>query len=186
MLPHPIQRGQPISADAINRIVDELGVRTHGPTVPGGLVQQRGGGTVTLRRPRGLHPAPRLRVAVLHPFLVSDASTGGSAYVRVRFGQVNSVTPTIGGTALDHASPPSLAVVSGVVYLVVTTDGDGLVTAAGIGNAASLPASDATYGYLTLAAVTVSGGAVTALSQSVTHSLGHQKCGTTVHNFWGL
>ena len=121
-----------------------------------------------------------------HPFLVSDVSTESVAKVSVQFGQVNSVTPTIGGTALDNATTPELTVSTGVIYLKVEVDEDGLIVAATIHNAASIPANDADFGHITLATLAVTGAAITALNQSVTHSLGHQKCGTTTHNFWGV
>jgi hypothetical protein len=186
MLPGPTQRGMPVSADAIDRLVGEVTARTVAAGSPGGLAQQRGGGTVIFRRPRGLFPAAARGGAFAHPFRVADATTGGTARVAVRFGQVNSITPTIGGVALDYSTPPTLVVISGVVYLRVNLDGDGLITSAIIGNAATLPAATSTEGYLTLATVTVAANAVASLAQSVTHSLGHQKCGSTVHNFWGL
>ncbi len=122
-----------------------------------------------------------------HPFKVINATSGGSPKVRVVFGQVNSITPTIGGTALDHSTPPKLTLTtSGVVYLIVNLDGSGNILTATVNNAASLPSAGALTGYLTLATVTISGGVVLAINQSVTHSLGHQKCGSTTHNFWGV
>jgi len=150
---------------------------------PGVRRRQWAGGT-TLEAAPGV----TLRdVAQGHPFLVTDASTESVAKVAVQFGQVNSITPTIGGVALDDASTPVLTVsTSGVIYLAVVVDVDGIVTAVTVNNAATLPAADATHGYITLATVAVSGAAITALNQSVTHSLGHQKCGTDIHNFWGV
>ncbi|MBI5770851.1 MAG: hypothetical protein HZA93_23945 [Verrucomicrobia bacterium] len=119
-----------------------------------------------------------------HPFLVRRFA---AAKVTVVFGQVNSITPTIGGTAIGTDPAPQLTIAaSGVVYLDATLDVDGVVTAVAIATAAALPASTATHAYLTLATVTFASGAITALAQSVTHSLGHQKCGETTHNFWGL
>jgi hypothetical protein len=121
-----------------------------------------------------------------YPFKVEDVSTETDALVSVQFGQVNSVTQTIGGVSLDNPTTPTLAVATGVVYLAVEVDEDGLVIAATIHNAAAKPANDATHGYVTLASVAVSSGVITALLPSVTHSLGYQKCSATVHNFWGL
>lgn len=123
-----------------------------------------------------------------HPFQVLDASSNGSAKVQVVFGQVNSLTPSINGTGLGEnpADPPLLQVATGPVYLAVILDSNGRITSASIHNNGSLPEADPTHGYLTLATVTASQGGLTAINQSVTHSLGHQKCGSTVHNFWGL
>lgn len=146
---------------------------------PGVRVRHWAGGT-TLEAAKA-----KAASAATHPFQVVDASTAApAAKVRVVFGQVNSITPTIDATYLDY--DPTLTVVSGVVYLKVNLDGDGLVASAEIGNAAALPADTATEGHLTLANVNVAADAVIAISQSVTHSLGHQKCGEDIHNFWGL
>lgn len=122
-----------------------------------------------------------------HPFQVLDASTATpAAKVTIRFGQVNSITPTIGGTAMDADPAPTLTVISGVVYLACTLNGAGAITAAAIANAAAQPANDATHGYLTLATVTVASDAVTAINQAVTHSLQMRKCGVADMHFWGV
>lgn len=119
-----------------------------------------------------------------HPFQVFDASTAApAAKVTVRFGQVNSITPEIDAVPLDDDPAPTLTVVSGVVYLQVNLDVDGLVESAEIGNAAALPAQTETEGYLTLATVTVADDAVTAINQSVTRSLQHLYCGG--QHVWG-
>lgn len=184
-LPSPIERGQPVSADALNRLADESRARTvtNGPL----MVQQRGRGSVILRRPTGLHPAPRRSAAFAHPFKVSNASaaTPAAARVKVRFGQVNNITPTINDVALGTTPEPVLSVATGVVFLEVTVD-EGEVTTVRVLNAETVPANTADKGHIVLAAVTVANNRVTAINQSVTRSLGHQKCGGTIHNFWGV
>ncbi len=140
---------------------------------PGVRVRQWGSGTTIEAASAAL-----LAAAASHLFQVENASTSTpAAKVRVRFGQVNSITPTIGGTALDADPAPTLTVISGVVYLQVNLDVDGLVATAVIANGAVLPAQTDTEGYLTLATVTVAADAVTAINQSVTHSLQHLFCG---------
>lgn len=119
-----------------------------------------------------------------HPFQVRSAGT--AAQVSVGFGQVNSITPTMGGGyEVGSDDPPVLAVATGVVYLAVILNDNGAITSASIHNDAKLPTADATHGYITLARVTVTKDAV-VVDQSVTHSLGHQKCGSKTHNFWGV
>lgn len=123
----------------------------------------------------------RLPILASYPFKVQKSAT---AKVRVIFGQVNSITPTIGGTALDAASPPELTITtSGVVYLECSIDGSGNVTAVAVKNASSLPSASSSKAYITLATVTYSGGAVTAISQAVTTSLQCAKCGATTYYF---
>lgn len=145
--------------------------------------QWAGGTTLEAAEQRGGATA-----AAEHPFLVADVSTTdpAAAKVSVVFGQVNSITPTIGGTALDADPAPTLTVITGVVYLRVNLDVDGLVTTAIVANAATLPANTATEGYLTLATVTVAANAITALNQAVTHALSVRRCGVSDIHFWGL
>jgi hypothetical protein len=118
-----------------------------------------------------------------HPFKVYNASSGSVPAVRVRFGQVDSVTPTIVSVKLNDIDPPILRVSSGVVYLKVTVNKDGAVTSAEIGNASELPKATDTEGYITLASIYVKEGVVTTISQSVTHSLQHMLCGINQHLF---
>jgi hypothetical protein len=174
---NPVEAGQGVSANGINRMVEELAART--PVNSGvGHVQQRSGGTVTTRKPSWSTPAPRRGAASFHPFQVFDASTTGPdvAKIRVRFGQVNSVTPTMDGDDLDANPTPVLVVITGVIYLELTLDIAGVVTAVEVLNAASLPAATATEGYITLATVTVTSDQVTAINQSVTASLQYLRC----------
>lgn len=186
-LPNHIEPGSATSADGHNRLIE--GIR--GTELRGPGIARRGGGTLLMPRPTGLDPAgPRMMPAGLFPFKVSDASDETAAQVRVRFGQVNSMTPTIddgGLVALDSDPAPVLGVVSGVVYLDLTLDEEtGETTAAEVKSAGTLPAQTLTHAYLTLATVTVTGDAVTAINQAVTHSLGHRRCGVNDHHFWGL
>ncbi|WP_414664907.1 hypothetical protein [Horticoccus sp. 23ND18S-11] len=146
---------------------------------PGVRVREYAGGTVF----EAAEAVSRIAAQIGHPFLVTDATTETTAKVAVQFGQVNSITPTIGGTALDDATPPVLTVASGIVYLAVVVDGTGLITSASIHNDTTLPAADATHGYITLATVTVASSAVTAINQAVSGSLQHLMCGEDVHLF---
>jgi hypothetical protein len=78
--------------------------------------------------------------------------------------------------ALDTDPAPTLTVITGVVYLKVNLDANAIATSVEVLNAASLPASTATEGYITLATLTVAANAITALDQSVTHSLQFLRC----------
>ncbi len=185
MIPLPIvEKGQQPSADDRNRIGEHT--RNLAPRTSGGKLMARSypGGTIFTPLDR---PNPFLPSFQAFPFWVYDASTAIAAKVGVFFGQVNSITPTIGGTALDDSTPPTLgSLVSGVVYLKVLLNTDGTTASAEIHNAASLPAQTASAAYLTLATITVSGTTVTAINQSVTHSLGHERCGVSFQHFWGI
>lgn len=181
-LPPPTDAGQPISADDSNRLIRELHSRT---LLAGGAgqVQTRGGGTVVTKRAQGLQPAARRNFGTRFPFRVYQSS---ASKVKVVFGQVNSITPTIGGTALDAGTAPELTIsVDGVIYLDVTVDGSGAPTAVTVNNAATIPANNSTHGRITLATVTDSSGILT-LNQSVTQSLQIAKCGVSTYYFGGV
>lgn len=122
-----------------------------------------------------------------HPFQVLNASTSTEPKVKVTFGQVNGITPTIGGYALDAdpKDPPLLAVVTGVVYLAVVLNVNGTITSASIHNAAELPENDVTHGYLGLAKVFVEKTNLKEINQIVSHSLGMRRCGVSDIHFWG-
>jgi hypothetical protein len=150
---------------------------------PGVLVREYAGGTTFQAAPA----RPGGSIASIFPFKVLDASDDTpAAKVSVVFGQVNDVTPTMDGHALDADPAPTLEVISGVIYLKCTLDGTGAVTGVEVLNAAAKPADDATHAYITLATVTVASDAVTAINQSVTHSLRLRKCGVADMHFWGV
>lgn len=144
-------------------------------------------GTVPGRVPSAQLGSGPQDLQVTHPFKVINASSGGTAKVRVVFGQVNSVTPTIGGIPLDYIPPPLLAVYFDTkIILDVTVDGSGNVTAVDVNFASPLPPPTSTHAYLTLASVAASGSNVTAINQSVTQSLQMAKCGATTYYFGGV
>lgn len=142
----------------------------------GTLASQFSGGSTLAAL--GLPPIVRRTPAT--PFRVIDASTSDpAAKVTVYYGTVNNFVPTIGGTSIFDPNPPALTVVTGTVYLDATVDAAGLITNLVISNAASTPADTATNKYRTLASVTVTSNAVTAIGQSATSSLTLYLCGGT-------
>lgn len=118
--------------------------------------------------------------APTHPFKLSDATSGGTAQVKILFGMVNAITPT-GMTA------PSLTLSvgsSGYVVLAVTTNSSGIATSAAISISSSMPADTSTEGHIALGYVTKNTGPTSVTcSQSVSGSLWHQMCGTETHLF---
>ena len=98
------------------------------------------------------------------PFTCSVAKdSSNNSIVYVEFGQVNNITPTIGGIQLDNSPAPYLAsVISGSIYLKVTIDNYyGNITSAEILNNAIVPTNTTTNGYLVLASVNVNGSSIT-------------------------
>ena len=124
-----------------------------------------------------------------HPFKLSEASVGTTLKVRVKFGMVNSITPTgMGGT-----DPDLLLTVTATKYVVleVTTGTDGIATSAAISLQTTVAADNAPSAKQALGLVTytAAAGAVPAsiaFSQVVAGSLRHQRCGDTQHLFGGV
>lgn len=144
-----------------------------------------------------------------HPFKGKKANKTDSpaaARVRVVFGAVNSVVPTIhdavtaadvplDGTTDTPPRPPVLATpTAGKVYLETVWSGaePKILASAEVKHAASVPADDDTHGYQLLFTVTLNGAsdAVESIAQATTSSYNVQrtKCGsaTAVYYFTGI
>ncbi len=185
----PVRRGQSVgaalTADRLNAIMAILRSLARGENLVAGYGLRKSvtsEGVMLSAAGAGGRGSP----GASHPFQVLGANTSTEPKISVVFGQVNSLTPTVGGYEIGTDDPPTLRVATGVVYLAVILNANGAITSTSIHNDASLPEADSTHGYITLARVTVTSNKVTALYQSVTHSLGHQKCGSKTHNFWGV
>lgn len=143
------------------------------------------GTLASLRNPQGgggiSRPAGRT-------LLVYDASTSTpkAAKISVTYGQINNVTPTVGGSSLRIFPAPTLTVVSGVIYLEATVDAAGVLTALEIKNADTVPEPTSTKGYLVLAEVTVTDGAITALNPACWNIFRMAKCGGTQYDWFGF
>lgn len=112
------------------------------------------------------------QVPIPHPFkLTLDGSS-----VNVRFGMVNSITPT----GMDPIAGQDITASTGYVVLAVTCNASGTATSAVITIESSIDADTSTVGHIALGYVDDTAGTV---SQSVQNSLQHQKCGTTTHLF---
>jgi len=70
------------------------------------------------------------------------------------------------------------------VYLDVTVNASGFVTAIGLQLTTSAPTDTATNAHILLADVTFSGGAITGITNYRSGSLGHAYGGGTEHIFW--
>lgn len=130
-----------------------------------------------------------------HPFQISDASTGGTAKVNVRFGTVNDDIPD--GVATDITIADST---TNYIVLNCTLNVAGTITDSDIeDNTTGLPANDDDSAYILLGTVVTGSGTVTTINQAVTHSLRFTPCGRTdtggetpavdvagVYEFWGV
>ena len=107
-----------------------------------------------------------------HPFQVSAYKDGSNVKVKVRAGTVNNLVPTISSTALDAATPPELTLTGDAthrIYLKASSASppvffpDTIV----VESQTSDQTDGNTNGYLKIASVVVSGGAITAVNQFV-------------------
>ena len=108
----------------------------------------------------------------LHPFKVTARKEGSDIKVRVRAGTVNNLVPKIGSDYLDAETAPTLTLSGNAthrIYLKASAATppvffpDTIV----VESATSDQSDTNTYGYLQIASVVVSGGAVTAVNQFV-------------------
>jgi hypothetical protein len=140
--------------------------------------------------------------SIMHPFQLIDASDGAGANIKVRYGTVSDVVPTLDGDSLS-ISPVHTIGSAGtfLVYLEVSYDDDGTITSVTVEvGAGPLPSFDDNTDYKTLGEVDVatveSVLAVTEIRQAVTHSLEHGICGRVIEEgsittpgtpyFWGV
>ena len=142
--------------------------------------------------------------AFTHPFQLIDATVDGvGANMKVRYGTVNDVVPTLAAVALSSAPTAALGT-SGtyLVYLAVTYGDDGVVSGVTVEIAlgGALPAFTDNMNYITVGEVDVAEVAtflvVTELRQAVTHSLRHAICDRVIEDsvitepgvpyFWGV
>lgn len=183
----PVRSGQSLAsaltATRLNGIINAIRALSRGDNVMAGYGLRRASSSEGVMLSAGT--GGRSGSSAAHPFQVLGANTSTEPKISVVFGQVNSITPTIGGYEIGTDDPPTLRVETGVVYLAVIFDVSGKVTSASIHNGAALPDDDVTHGYLTLARVTVTKNAVTDIRQSITHSLGVRRCGVSDIHFWG-
>ena len=191
-IPNDVSPGQPISAKDFNAVLRLL--RATQLSAGPGLRVQRSSVGVTVGLAREADPKTGT-VSLIHPFLVSDASTATVAKVRVRSGGVNDVV----ATGIDPTDQSLTAAGTWRIYLDCTLSDDaaGTVTAVAVAvvNGAQ-PANTRTHAYITLATATVVAGdedgfVVDEIEQLATHSLRFFACGRDgsvdgSYNFWGF
>lgn len=188
--PDFVSPGQPISAKAFNDLV--LYVRSlQLRSSPGVRVHSSMAGT-TLEIPG--QPTKAGITSIVHPFLVTNASTATAARVQVRSGSVNDVVAT--GIAPTYQTLISAGTWRVYLDCTLNTDASGTVTAVAVAvTSGAQPANTRTHAYITLATATVvavdGGFSVSQIDQLVTHSLRFYACGRDAsadgtYQFWGL
>ena len=151
-----------------------------------GLINQ-GVGVTSSSGPGGIAfevlPSPVGSAA--HPFLVKLVKVSGAWHFKVVPGTINSLVPTLDGTALDTDPAPtkSLGSVSGYVYLECKyTSGQPFPVAADlkVQYDTAVPADSDTMSYVALAYLDFSGAVPKKTAQYVLTSLWGErlKCGT--------
>lgn len=190
-LPSPVTPGQPLSAKAFNELlayVRSLDLRGG----PGIRVQRSMVGTTVSAAEQAGGPAAKL--AIVHPFQVTDATAAGAAKVKVRSGSVNDVVAT--GIAPTDQSLTAAGTWRVYLDCTLSDDAAGTVTAVAVAvTSGAQPANTRTHAYITLATVPVTaitgGFAAGEIAQLATHSLRFYACGRTAsvdgsYNFWGF
>lgn len=190
-LPSPVAPGQPLSAKAFNDLLAYVrSIELRGG--PGVLVQRSAvGTTVSIPSTAPVRGGPS---AIVHPFMVTSASTATAAIVHVRSGSVNDVVST--GIAPTDQTLTSAGTWRVYLDCTLSNDAAGTVTAAAVAvTSGAQPANTRTHAYLTLATAAVAavtgGFNVTDIAQLATHSLRFYACGRTesedgTYQFWGF
>lgn len=115
-----------------------------------------------------------------HPFQLVDVSEQNSPRIAIRYGTVNSVVPTLGGTPLtpDINNAPFQSVSGNTEFwLKIDLDSNQAVTAASFQT--SQPSTNKDTAAILIGAITYSNGEITGISNAVTASLSLASCGTT-------
>ena len=105
-----------------------------------------------------------------------QASKTGATTIIVNSGTVDGVAYS-GGVSISISATRK-------VYLDVTVSAAGAVTAVTVGNDTSVPSDTSTKAYVLLADVTVTGGAISDVTNYLSGSLGHAYGGGTTHILW--
>jgi len=133
--------------------------------------------------------------AIQHPFQISDASTGGTAKISVRFGTANDDIPDNIATDLTLTNSTT-----NYICLNCTLNVAGSITDSDLEvNTTGKPADDNDSAYILIGTVVTGTGTVTTINQAVTHSLRFAACGRTddggspaavvdrgTYEFWGV
>lgn len=171
-----------IAATRRNSVV-QAGAGSRVSTYPNGTI-------IETPRPRALDYPRRAKT----PFQIYNASSGATLKVGVYKGYVNGVMPTLGGTALDNATPPTATITATTwVWLkCVATFGapDTYVVTVETTTANSPPTAEAITGTgftscLLIGIATVSGGVITNVGPEVFYNLGVESYGN-VNSWWAL
>lgn len=119
-----------------------------------------------------------------HPFKLVDASDG-AIKIQVLYGTVNGTAPT--GMSFGDVPPLILTVtVTGVIYIKLEVDADGVITSRTIASATSMPSDDLDAGefYQQIGSYNITGSDLT-IAQAISGSQAFELCGG-VEPLWGL
>lgn len=147
-----------------------------------GIVNESGGGSMTIDLNLKLGDPQAGGSGGGATSLNLQAIIAAAAEVFVTPGTYNSVMPTIGGVAINNATPPKLTIAfTGVIYahLTMTDTTTNLVTSVEILNAATLPASTATDVYQTIATVVLTAGVISPPTNVLAGSQSLLRCGSS-------
>ena len=125
-------RGQPITADLINSIIDELNKNSLISISGGKLNKSINGTTISVPQP------PPIAQATLPPFYYNSSIQGGSTYFRLNAGTVNNYLPDNIQSSFLLGSNPINPATTKYISVDCTTDGQ-VVLGANISVSSSPP-----------------------------------------------
>lgn len=215
-LPRYVLKGQAITADQFNKLIDVCrGLRLNAG--PGIRVNQTTSGTTVAVKPTVAQAAGGAPTEFTHPFKITDASDDDGAKVKCQFGTVNSIDITLEDGTTELVDNPDIELAdigTWSIFIALAVVDDETIAQPGddycwvVKASDGLPADTELLGYILLAQVDVAAGVgddppnvVSAIRQAVTHSLRHTICGRVAsddgadppvafvagqHQFWGV
>jgi len=125
-------------------------------------------------------------------FAVSDnpmaGSGGGGSSLPFQATQASSTSVTVSGGAVNLITVSDATISSitssTIIYLDITVNASGVVTAVSIESAAALPTDTSTRAYVQLATILVADSVISTISNLLSGSLGYAYGGGTEHILW--
>lgn len=124
-------------------------------------------------------------------FAVSDnpmAGSGGGLSLPFQATQASSTSVTVSGGAVNVITVSDATISSitssTIIYLDITVNASGVVTAVSIESAAALPTDTSTRAYVQLATILVADSVISTISNLLSGSLGYAYGGGTEHILW--
>lgn len=214
-IPRYVLKGQPVTADAFNKLIDFC--RSNQPRPgPGIKINENTSGCTISAKPQQVQQSSGGKVDIVHPFKITDASDEDGAKIKVRWGMVNIIEIMLeDGITLLNTDPIIELDTEGVWVVFLEFEVEDDVTLAMPADVScklrvetsgfAFDGDPSTIGYQVVGEVTVTEAgdpplkSVTKILQNVTHGLRHSICDRVAfsedpsvdfnpgsHVFWGI